>query len=176
MSCHVMSCHVMSCRHYCIDSHKNILETFLSIKNFIKHFAGIFTRSFAIKKLSFANGGQWERGLEKARSNLFYVDCHANARNDGESKSRNDKCNDEKNIVITRFCKNRSNPQKRNFIILDCFTTVRNDRYEKQNRTRCAPHGDDNIFCDNKNFQFDKFQRLFSVIYKKNLLIKEISK
>ena len=34
----------MSCRHYCIDSHKYILETFLSIKNFIKHFAGIFTR------------------------------------------------------------------------------------------------------------------------------------
>ena len=50
-------------------------------------------------------------------------------------------------------------------------------------RTRCAPHGDDNIFCtrcaphgDNKNFQFDKFQRLFSVIYKKNSLTKEISK
>ena len=116
-----MSCHVMSCRYYCIDSHRNILETFLSIKNFIKHFAGIFTRSFAIKKLSFANGGQWERGLEKARSNLFYVDCHANARNDGESKSRNDKCNDEKNIVITRFCKNRSNPQKRNFINFGLF-------------------------------------------------------
>ena len=88
-------------------------------------------------------------------SNLFCADCFAHARNDG------------KNIVITRFCKNRSNPQKRNFIILDCFTTVRNDRYEKQNRTRCAPHGDDNIFCDNKNFQFDKFQRLLSVIYKK---------
>ena len=108
----------MSCRHYCIDSHRNILETFLSIKNFIKHFAGIFTRSFAIKKLSFANGGQWERGLEKARSNLFYVDCHANARNDGESKSRNDKCNDEKNIVITRFCK------KEILLILDCFVSL----------------------------------------------------
>ena len=67
----------------------------------------------------------------------------------------------------------RSNPQKRNFIILDCHASLRfarNDRYKKQNRTRCAPHG------DNKNFQFDKFQRLFSVIYKKNLLIKEISK
>ena len=45
MSCHVMSSHVMSCCHHCIDSHKNILETFLSIKNFIKHFAGIFTRT-----------------------------------------------------------------------------------------------------------------------------------
>ena len=125
----------MSCRHYCIDSHKYILETFLSIKNFIKHFAGIFTRSFAIKKLSFANGGQWERGLEKARSNLFYVDCHANARNDGESKSRNDKCNDEK----SKSCNYKS-------------------------------------FCNDKNFQFDKywglfFNELFSVIYKKNLLI-----
>ena len=64
----------------------------------------------------------------------------------------------------------RSNP-----ICADCFALLRfarNDRYKKQNRTRCAPHGDDN----NKNFQFDKFQRLFSVIYKKNLLIKEISK
>ena len=54
--------------------------------------------------------------------------------------------------------------------------SARNDGKNK-NRTRCAPHGDDNIFCDNKNFQFDKFQRLLSVIYKKNLLItKEISK
>ena len=55
-----------------------------------------------------------------------------------------------------------------------CFSNgnARNDRYEKQNRIRCAPHGDD----DNKNFQFDKFQRLFSVIYKKNSLTKEISK
>ena len=58
---------------------------------------------------------------------------------------------------------------------LDCHASLcsaRNDRYEKQNRTRCAPHGDD----DNKNFQFDKFQRLLSVIYKKNSLTKEISK
>ena len=44
--------------------------------------------------------------------------------------------------------------------------SARNDGKNK-NRTRCAPHGDDNIFCDNKNFQFDKFQRLLSVIYKK---------
>ena len=76
-----------------------------------------------------------------------------------------------------------SNPQKRNFIILDCYASLRfarNDRYKKQNRTRCAPHGDDNIFCNfvcnDKNFQFDKFQRLLSVIYKKNSLTKEISK
>ena len=163
----------MSCRYYCIDSHRNILETFLSIKNFIKHFAGIFTRSFAIKKLSFANGGQWERGLEKARSNLFYVDCHANARNDGESKSRNDKCNDEKNIVITRFCKNRSNPQKRNFINFGLLRFTRNDKCNYKS------------FCNDKNFQFDKYWRLFfknelffnelfSVIYKKNLLSMEV--
>ena len=135
MSCHVMSCHVMSCRHYCIDSHKNILETFLSIKNFIKHFAGIFTRSFAIKKLSL-------RGLEKVRSNLFKSGLLHSVRNDEKSKSRNDKCNDEK----SKSC------------------------------TRCAPHGDDKSFCNDKNFQFDKYWRLFfnelfSVIYKKNLLI-----
>ena len=137
-----MSCHVMSCRYYCIDSHRNILETFLSIKNFIKHFAGIFTRSFAIKKLSFANGVQWERGLEKVRSNLFKSGLLHSVRNDEKSKSRNDKCNDEK----SKSC------------------------------TRCAPHGDDKSFCNDKNFQFDKYWRLFfnelfSVIYKKNLLI-----
>ena len=123
MSCHVMSCHVMSCRYYCIDSHRNILETFLSIKNFIKHFAGIFTRSFAIKKLSFANGVQWERGLEKVRSNLFKSGLLHSVRNDEKSKSCNYKS-----------------------------------------------------FCNDKNFQFDKywglfFNELFSVIYKKNLLI-----
>ena len=54
-------------------------------------------------------------------------------------------------------------PLASNPISVDCFAHA---------RTRCAPHGDD----DNKNFQFDKFQRLFSVIYKKNSLTKEISK
>ena len=111
----------MSCRYYCIDSHRNILETFLSIKNFIKHFAGIFTRTRCAPQ--------------------------------GDNK-----CNDEKNIVITREWNDRSN-----LFYVDCFAHA---------STRCAPRGDD----DNKNFQFDKFQRLFSVIYKKNLLIKEISK
>ena len=80
------------------------------------------------------------------RSNPLYLDCHAFARND------------EKNIVITREWNDRSN-----LFYVDCFAHA---------STRCAPRGDD----DNKNFQFDKFQRLFSVIYKKNLLIKEISK
>ena len=63
----------------------------------------------------------------------------------------------------------RSNP-----LYLDCHASLRFARNDEKNknRTRCAPHGDD----DNKNFQFDKFQGLFSVIYKKNLLIKEISK
>ena len=134
MSCHVMSCHVMSCRHYCINSKKSFSKTFSFHKIIYKYFAGFLA---------------------------CYLDCHASLH-----QRWADACsarNDEKNIVITRFCKNRSNPQKRNFIILDCFTTVCNDRYKKQNRTRCAPHGDD----DNKNFQFDKFQRLFSVIYKK---------
>ena len=72
-----------------------------------------------------------------------------------------------------------------NLFCVDCHASLhqrwadacsaRNDGKNK-NRTRCAPHGDDNIFCDNKNFQFDKFQRLLSVIYKKNSLTKEISK
>ena len=62
-----------------------------------------------------------------------YLDCHASL-----CSARND----EKNIVITRFCKNRSNP-----ICVDCHASLRfarNDRYKKQNRTHCAPHGDDN--------------------------------
>ena len=136
----------MSCRHCCINSKKSFSKTFSFHKIVYKYFAGFLA---------------------------CYLDCHASLH-----QRWADACsarNDGKNIVITRFCKNRSNPQKRNFIILDCHASLRfarNDRYEKQNRTRCAPHGDD----DNKNFQFDKFQRLLSVIYKKNLLIKEISK
>ena len=128
----------MSCRHYCINSKKSLSKTFSFHKIIYKYFAGFLA---------------------------CYLDCHASLH-----QRWADACsarNDEKNIVITRFCKNRSNPQKRNFIILDCFAHT---------RTRCAPHGDDNIFCDNKNFQFDKFQRLLSVIYKKNSLTKEISK
>ena len=124
----------MSCRHCCINSKKYLSKTFSFHKIIYKYFAGFLA---------------------------CYLDCHASLH-----QRWADACsarNDEKNIVITRFCKNRSNPQKRNFIILDCFAHA---------RTRCAPHGDD----DNKNFQFDKFQRLFSVIYKKNSLTKEISK
>ena len=145
-----MSCHVMSCRHCCINSKKSFSKTFSFHKIIYKYFAGFLA---------------------------CYLDCHASLH-----QRWADACsarNDEKNIVITRFCKNRSNPQKRNFIILDCFASLRFARNDgkNKNRTRCAPHGDDNIFCDNKNFQFDKFQRLLSVIYKKNLLItKEISK
>ena len=61
-----------------------------------------------------------------------------------------------------------------NPICVDCHASLRFARNDgkNKNRTRCAPHGDD----DNKNFQFDKFQRLLSVIYKKNSLTKEISK
>ena len=142
-----MSCHVMSCRHYCIDSHKYILETFISIKYFIKHFAGIFTRTRCAPQGD--NKCNDEKNIVitrewNDRSNLFYVDCHASlcsARNDEKSKSRNDKCNDEK----SKSCNDKS-------------------------------------FCNDKNFQFDKYWRLFfknelflnelfSVIYKKNLLI-----
>ena len=190
----------MSCRHYCINSKKYLSKTFSFHKIIYKYFAGFL----ACIKSSL-------RGLKKVRSNpqkrnFIILDCHASlcfARND------------EKNIVITREWNDRSNPKYMLCFFdnnvasahcvnnsnrstqgvrhrrpvgktpcykkLDCFTTVRNDRYKKQsrndrykkqNRTRCAPHGDD----DNKNFQFDKFQRLLSVIYKKNLLIKEISK
>ena len=87
---------------------------------------------------SFAEGVQKERGLKKS-----------------EAKAR----------------RLASNPQKRNFIILDCFAprcvphsvcfSNGNARNDNIFCTRCAPHG------DNKNFQFDKFQRLLSVIYKK---------
>ena len=42
-------------------------------------------------------------------------------------------------------------PLASNPICVDCHAFARND----------------NIFCDNNNFQFDKFQRLLSVIYKK---------
>ena len=129
MSCHVMSCHVMSCRHYCIDSHKNILETFLSIKNFIKHFAGIFTRTRCAPQ--------------------------------GDNK-----CNDEKNIVITREWNDRSN-----LFYVDCHASLCSARNDEKSKSR-----------NDKNFQFDKYWRLFfknelffnelfSVIYKKNLLI-----
>ena len=137
----------MSCRHYCINSKKSLSKTFSFHKIIYKYFAGFLA---------------------------CYLDCHASLH-----QRWADACsarNDEKNIVITRFCKNRSNPQKRNFIILDCFATrcvPHSVGFSNGNaRTRCAPHGDD----DNKNFQFDKFQRLFSVIYKKNSLTKEISK
>ena len=195
----------MSCRHYCINSKKYLSKTFSFHKIIYKYFAGFLA---------------------------CYLDCHASLH-----QRWADACsarNDEKNIVITREWNDRSNPQKRNFIILDCHASLcfarndgknknrndrykkqnrtrcaphgddnnshyegnardicpplasnptsvdchayarndgknknRNDRYKKQNCTRCAPHGDDNIFCDNKNFQFDKFQGLLSVIYKK---------
>ena len=141
----------MSCRHCCISSKKYLSKTFSFHKIIYKYFAGFLA---------------------------CYLDCHASLH-----QRWADACsarNDEKNIVITRFCKNRSNPQKRNFIILDCFAprcvphsvcfSNGNARNDNIFCTRCAPHG------DNKNFQFDKFQRLLSVIYKKNSLTKEISK
>ena len=188
-----MSCHVMSCRHCCINSKKSFSKTFSFHKIIYKYFAGFL----ACIKSSL-------RGLKKVRSNpqkrnFIILDCHASlcfARND------------EKNIVITREWNDRSNPKYMLCFFdnnvasahcvnnsnrstqgvrhrrpvgktpcykkLDCFTRQR--RAFSPVRTRCAPHGDDNIFCDNKNFQFDKFQRLFSVIYKKNSLTKEISK
>ena len=122
-------------------------------------------------------------------SNPICADCFAHARNDRYKKQTR---NDGKNIVITMEWNDRSNPKyilcffDNNVASAHCVNNskrstqgVRHRRpvgktpcYKKLDcfayaRTRCAPHGDDNIFCDNKNFQFDKFQRLFSVIYKK---------
>ena len=92
---------------------------------------------------SFAEGVQKERGLEKS-----------------EAKARR--------LASNPICADCHAPLHQRWA--DACSS-RNDEKNK-NRTRCAPHGDD----DNKNFQFDKFQRLFSVIYKKNSLTKEISK
>ena len=90
-------------------------------------------------------------------------------------------------IVITREWNDRSNPKyilcffDNNVASAHCVNNsnrstqgVETPCYKKLDcfASRCVPHGDDN----NKNFQFDKFQRLFSVIYKKNSLTKEISK
>ena len=108
----VMSCHVMSCRHCCINSKKYLSKTFSFHKIIYKYFAGFLACINKIK--SFAEGVQKERGLEKSEAkarrlasnpqkrNFIILDCHASLR-----FARND----EKNIVITRFCKNRSNPK-----------------------------------------------------------------
>ena len=188
----------MSCRHYCINSKKYLSKTFSFHKIIYKYFAGFLACIYDIIRCHYE--GNARDICPPLASNPISLDCHASLR-----FARND----EKNIVITRFCKNRSNPKYMLCFFdnnvasahcvnnsnrstqgvrhrrpvgktscykkLDCFAYARNDRYKKQsrndgknkNRTRCAPHGDDNIFCDNKNFQFDKFQRLFSVIYKK---------
>ena len=207
----------MSCRHCCINSKKSFSKTFSLHKIIYKYFAGFLACIYDIIRCHYEGNARDICGFQPAdapplASNPISVDCHASLHQRwADARSVR---NDGKNIVITRFCKNRSNPKYMLCFFdnnvasahcvnnsnrstqgvrhrrpvgktscykkLDCFTTVRNDRYEKQNRTRCAPHGDDNIFCNficnDKNFQFDKFQRLLSVIYKKNLLIKEISK
>ena len=236
MSCHVMSCHVMSCRHCCINSKKSLSKTFSFHKIIYKYFAGFLACIYDIIRCHYEGNARDICGFQPAdapplASNPICVDCHAFARND------------EKNIVITRFCKNRSNPKymlcffdnnvasahcvnnsKRStqgvrhrrpvgktscYKKLDCFASrcvPHSVCFSNGNaRTRCAPHGDDNnshyegnvrsnpicvdchafarndnifcnFICNDKNFQFDKFQRLLSVIYKKNSLTKEISK
>ena len=172
----------MSCRHCCINSKKYLSKTFSFHKIIYKYFASFL----ACIKSSL-------RGY--CRSNLFCVDCHASLHQRwADARSAR---NDEKNIVITRFCKNRSNPKymlcffDNNVASAHCVNNSKRSTqgvrhrcpvgktpcYKKldcfaHTRTRCAPHGDDY----NKNFQFDKFQRLLSVIYKKNSLTKEISK
>ena len=178
----------MSCRHCCINSKKSFSKTFSFHKIIYKYFAGFF----ACIKSSL-------RGY--CRSNPLYLDCFAprcvphsvcfsngNARNDRYKKQSCTRCaprGDDNNShyegnarsnpkcvlcffdnnVASAHCVNNSNRSTQGvetpcYKKLDCFAS------------RCVPHGDDN----NKNFQFDKFQRLLSVIYKKNSLTKEISK
>ena len=103
---HVMSCHVMSCRHYCIEFlKKSFSKTFLFLKIIYKYFAGFFAciinshyedevrsnlqkRDFIILDCH-ATARNDKSKLHchyegNARSNLFYLDCHAfiKARND----------------------------------------------------------------------------------------------
>ena len=181
-----MSCHVMSCRHCCINSKKSFSKTFSFHKIIYKYFAGFL----ACIKSSL-------RGLKKVRSNpqkrnFIILDCHASLHQRwADARSAR---NDEKNIVITRFCKNRSNPKcvlcffDNNVASAHCVNNsnrstqgVRHRRpvgktscYKKLDcfASRCVPHyvcfSNGNARNDNdKNFQFDKFQRLLSVIYKK---------
>ena len=156
-----MSCHVMSCRHCCINSKKSFSKTFSFHKIIYKYFAGFLACIYDIIRCHYEGNARDICGFQPAdapplASNPISVDCHASLHQRwADARSVR---NDGKNIVITREWNDRSN-----LFYVDCFAHA---------STRCAPRGDD----DNKNFQFDKFQRLFSVIYKKNLLIKEISK
>ena len=158
-----MSCHVMSCRHCCINSKKSFSKTFSLHKIIYKYFAGFLACIYDIIRCHYE--GNARDICPPLASNPKYMLCFFD------------------NNVASAHCVNNSNRSTQGvrhrrpvgktscYKKLDCFTTVRNDGKNK-NRIRCAPHGDD----DNKNFQFDKFQRLFSVIYKKNSLTKEISK
>ena len=134
-----MSCHVMSCRHYCINSKKSFSKTFSFRKIIYKYFAGFLACIYDIIRCHYEGN---------ARSNPKYMLCFFD------------------NNVASAHCVNNSNRSTQGvrhrrpvgktscYKKLDCFAHA---------RTCCAPHGDD----DNKNFQFDKFQGLFSVIYKK---------
>ena len=203
MSCHVMSCHVMSCRHCCINSKKYLSKTFSFHKIIYKYFAGFFaciksslrgycrSNPLYLDCFAHARNDRYKKQSRNDEKNIV-ITREWNARDicgfqpaDAPPLASNPKCVlcFFDNNVASAHCVNNSNRSTQGvrhrrpvgktscYKKLDCFTTVRNDGKNK-NRIRCAPHGDD----DNKNFQFDKFQRLLSVIYKKNLLIKEISK
>ena len=168
----------MSCRHCCINSKKSLSKTFSFHKIIYKYFAGFLACIYDIIRCHYEGNARDICGFQPAdapplASNPISVDCHASLHQRwADARSVR---NDGKNIVITREWNDRSN-----LFYVDCFAprcVPHSVCFSNGNaRTRCAPHGDDNIFCDNKNFQFDKFRRLFSVIYKKNSLTKEISK
>ena len=176
---------------------KSFSKTFLFHKIIYKYFAGFLAcinklfKSFAETTVRLWRGVQKERAVR--RSNPLSTDCHAscqwhaygvearndaiicshyegnarsnlfngllrirqrrtvveNARNDMESKSRNDA------VIYSHYERKRSNL----FSGLLRIGNARNDNKIKA----CI-----NAICsDYKNFQFDKFQRLLSVIYKK---------
>ena len=159
----------MSCRHCCINSKKSLSKIFSFHKIIYKYFAGFLACIYDIIRCHYEGNARDICGFQPAdapplASNPISVDCHASLHQRwADARSVR---NDGKNIVITREWNDRSN-----LFYVDCFAprcVPHSVCFSNGNaRTRCAPHGDDNIFCDNKNFQFDKFQRLLSVIYKK---------
>ena len=189
----------MSCRHYCINSKKYLSKTFSFHKIIYKYFAGFFACIKSSLRGYCRSNPLYLDCFAHARNDRYKKQSRNDEKNIVITREWNDRSNPKymlcffDNNVASAHCVNNSNRSTQGvrhrrpvgktpcYKKLDCFTTVRNDRYKKQsrndrykkqNRTRCAPHGDD----DNKNFQFDKFQRLLSVIYKKNSLTKEISK
>ena len=194
----------MSCRHCCINSKKSFSKTFSFHKIIYKYFAGFLACiKSSLRGLKKVRSNPQKRNFIILDCHASLCFARNDEKNIVITREWNDRSNPKymlcffDNNVASAHCVNNSNRSTQGvrhrrpvgktpcYKKLDCFASrcvphsvcfsngnARNDRYEKQNRIRCAPHGDD----DNKNFQFDKFQRLFSVIYKKNSLTKEISK